>query len=265
MTDRHEHNANWPNIAERSGTEGAILRLALLTITAICWLRRAGCYDLRVPLPLFVLPGIGGDERLFDGQRAVRDIRSINWILPAHPREPLTDYAARLAREVHLLEPFDLGGSSFGGMIALELARHLAPRHVFLFGSCRSPEAVAPLLRALRSLAAIAPDRLLHPPKMLQPLVARWFGASTPSDVDLFARMLAATPPAFLRWASNAVFSWPGVLELPIRIHHVHGDRDRLIPLRRVQPDRVIAGAGHLLNLTHIGAVNDFIVERTPR
>lgn len=42
-------------------------------------------------------------------------------------------------------------------------------------------------------------------------------------------------------------------------IHHVHGDRDRLIPVHRVRPDRVIAGAGHLLNITHPEAVNDFI------
>ena len=42
-------------------------------------------------------------------------------------------------------------------------------------------------------------------------------------------------------------------------IHHVHGDRDHLIPIHRVKPDRVIAGAGHLLNVTHADAVNDFI------
>jgi pimeloyl-ACP methyl ester carboxylesterase len=82
---------------------------------------------------------------------------------------------------------------------------------------------------------------------------------------QLFAQMLAATPPAFIRWAASAVSSWPGVRELPMPIYHVHGDRDRLIPLRRVQPDRVIAGAGHLLSLTHADAVNDFIIERTPR
>jgi surfactin synthase thioesterase subunit len=182
-----------------------------------------------VPLPLLV-SGIGGDERLFDAQRAVRDIRPIRWIPPADAREPLSRYAARLAREIQIGEPFDLGGSSFGGMIALELARHLSPRHVFLFGSCRSPDAVAPLLHALRWSAAMAPDRLLHPPRMLQPFVARLFGATNPEHVELFAEMLAATPPAFVRWASAAVFSWSGVAGLPIPICHVHGDRDRLIP-----------------------------------
>jgi pimeloyl-ACP methyl ester carboxylesterase len=167
--------------------------------------------------------------------------------------------ACSTASELHINEPFDLGGSSFGGMVALELARHLSPRHVFLFGSCRSPHSVARSLRTLRRLAPAVPDRLLHPPRLLRPIVARWFGATSAAHVHLFAEMLAATPTAFIRWASKAVFSWPGVAELPMPIHHVHGDRDRLIPIRRVQPDLVIRGAGHLLNLTHPDAVNDFI------
>jgi len=73
--------------------------------------------------------------------------------------------------------------------------------------------------------------------------------------------MLASTPIEFIRWASTAIFSWEGVEDLPILIHHIHGDRDRLIPIRRVHPDRVIAGAGHLLNVTHAVAVNDFIAD----
>lgn len=218
---------------------------------------------LGVPLPLFVLSGIGGDERLFEAQRAVRDVRPINWILPSDPAEPITAYAARLARTLVINEPFDLGGSSFGGMIALELARHLAPDRVFLFGSCRSPRDIAPSLKALRRITAAVPDRFLHPPVMLVPLVARWFGAKAPAHVHLFGEMLSATPIAFIRWAAKTVFAWEGVPELPMPIHHVHGERDRLIPLRSVKSDRVIYGAGHLLTLTHATEVNAFIAERT--
>src|SRR6266446_947984 len=221
---------------------------------------RAFRYDCYVTLPLFVLSGIGGDERLFNAQRAVRDIRPITWILPANRTETLQHYARRLSDVIHINEPFDLGGSSFGGMMALELARHLSPRNVLLFGSCRSSRSVAPSLHALRHLVRVIPDRLLCPPRPLQPLIARWFGATSAAHVQLFADMLAATPIAMIRWASNAVFSWPGVAELPMPIHHVHGDHDRLIPLRLVTPDHVIRGAGHLLNLTHAEAVNEFIV-----
>lgn len=199
-----------------------------------------------MPPPLLVLPGIDADERLFDAQRAVRDIRPIQWLPPENPRESLTHYTARLARELSANEPFDLGGASFGGMVALELARHLSPRQVFLFGSCRLPRSIAPLLRALRPLPSVMPDSILNPPP-LRFLLARWFGATSPAHVQLFSDMLSATPPAFIRWATNAIFSWPGVASLPMPIHHIHGDRDRLIPLRRVTPDRIVVGAGHLL------------------
>jgi len=200
----------------------------------------------------YVLPGMGADGRLFDAQRAVRDIQVIDWIPPAHPHEPLADYARRLASSLHLDEPYDLGGASFGGMTALELARHLTPRRVFLFGSCRSPQALPPWLRLLARFAH-------HPPAVLHPLVARFLGATTPAHIRLFADMLAKTPPHFFRWAARAVFSWTGVEELPMPVLHIHGDRDRVMPIHRVRPDRVIAGAGHLLNMTHGEAVNEFI------
>jgi len=200
--------------------------------------------------PLYVLSGIGGDARLFDAQRAVRDIRPIAWIGPAHSRETLAGYAARLAREVSIDAPFDLGGASFGGMVALEMARHLAPANVFLFSSCTSPRGVAPGLRWLP---------VIEPPRFAMPLIARWFGATDDAHVRLFSEMLDATPIAFVRWAKRAVISWNGIRDLPMPIHHIHGDRDRIIPLHRVKPDCVIAGAGHLLNLTHANEVNDFI------
>lgn len=134
-------------------------------------------------------------------------------------------------------------------MVALELARHLSPRSVILFGSSRSP------LRIAR-VAALIPDRLLHPPRIVRPLIARWFGARSAVHVELFNDMLDATSPAFIRWACNAIGSWEGVAELPMPVHHIHGDRDRVIPIRRVHADHVIAGAGHLLTMTHAEAVN---------
>jgi pimeloyl-ACP methyl ester carboxylesterase len=39
-------------------------------------------------------------------------------------------------------------------------------------------------------------------------------------------------------------------------VHHIHGDRDRVIPIGLVKADHVIAGAGHLLTMTHADQVN---------
>ena len=200
-------------------------------------------------LPIYLMPGVGADERLFAGLPDARVLPRLS------PEGSLADYAARLAPHIDASKPFDLGGSSFGGMIALELARQVVPQHVFLFGSCRSPRAIAPSLRMLRFVLPA-----MHPPRWMRPFVARWFGARTSAEIALFSDMLSATPIEFIRWASRAAFSWSGVPELPMPVHHIHGERDRIIPLRRVNPDRVVRGAGHLINLTHADEVSEFIL-----
>src|SRR5437763_5586064 len=86
----------------------------------------------------------------------------------------------------------DRGWITFGGTVAPALARHLAPRRVFLFGSSRSTRSISPLLRALRFFAPVLPNGMLHPPRVMQSLGARWFGASSRAHVQLFADMLAA-------------------------------------------------------------------------
>jgi len=199
--------------------------------------------------PLLLLPGIGADARLFAAQRAVRDVRVIEWIAPRDARESLADYAARLAREAQVGGEFDLGGASFGGMVAIEMARHLNPQSVYLFGSCRSADAIAPYLRVLRAF-------VMKPPRVVAPLMARWFGATSRQHVEVFVDMLANTDARFLRWAASAVFGWRGVADLAMPVRHVHGSRDRIIPVSCLNADHIIERAGHLLTLTHADEVN---------
>src|SRR4051812_19762115 len=93
---------------------------------------------------LILLPGLGADERMFAPQRATFPRLEVpRWLTP-QPRESLPDYARRMAAGIDPSEPLFLGGSSFGGMVALEMARHVRPRAVFLIGSCRAATASVP-------------------------------------------------------------------------------------------------------------------------
>jgi pimeloyl-ACP methyl ester carboxylesterase len=77
----------------------------------------------------------------------------------------------------------------------------------------------------------------------------------------LAVEMLRDTPTSFIRWASRALIEWSFTGELPCPVYHLHGDRDRLLPLAKVRADRVVEGAGHLLTLTHPDVVNAFLLE----
>jgi pimeloyl-ACP methyl ester carboxylesterase len=223
--------------------------------------QRAVCGDHSdMPKRLLLLPGIGADRRLFDKQRlCAADLHVIEWIAPVATDEPLADYARRLAATIDTSRSFVIGGASFGGMVALELARHVQPDGVILIGSCRSPSSLPSSYRFLRACSDLAPDALVGRSFTAAPLIASRFGVRSPEHRQLFTDMLRHTPPSFVRWATRAIFSCSGIDELPVPIHHIHGEEDRIIPLRCVRPDVVVKRAGHMLNVTHPAEVNAFI------
>ena len=145
-------------------------------------------------------------------------------------------------------------------MVALELAALVRPRGVLLIGSCSHPSSISPLVRHLRSLTEALPTRAFQPRRWSLPLILPKFGRLGREDRDLFMSMALRTPASFLKWGVEAMLSWrPTPPQVPI--HQIHGSADRLIPLRLVRPDRVVAGGGHLLSLTHPQEVNVFMAE----
>src|SRR4051812_45705088 len=103
--------------------------------------------------PLILLPGMGADERLFVPQREVFGDQLIvpKWISHVE-NDTIATYAQRLAEKVDPKKPCFVGGASFGGFVAMEMARHLQTLGVFLIGSVRTPDEMPPSLRALRPI-----------------------------------------------------------------------------------------------------------------
>ena len=89
---------------------------------------------------LILLPGLGADHRLLEPQRAAFPQLVVPPWIPPRKRESLPQYAARMAETVTPSRdvPLILGGVSFGGMLAYEMARYLKPDAVVLIASCRT-------------------------------------------------------------------------------------------------------------------------------
>lgn len=209
---------------------------------------------------MVLLPGLAADHRLFGPQRAVLpDLVVPPWPTP-QAGDTLATFASRLAPGLPKPENLILGGASFGGMVALELASLVRPRAVVLIGSGTGRESIAPLLRRLGELARALPASAFKPRRWLLPLVLPMFGRLARAQRRLFWSMARSTSGSFIQWGVTAILSWrPPPPPVPVR--HIHGSHDRLIPLARVRPDRVIDGGGHLLTLTHSREVNAFLEE----
>jgi pimeloyl-ACP methyl ester carboxylesterase len=206
--------------------------------------------------PIILLPGMAADGRLFRLQRAaLPDVTTPDWIEP-HDREPLTAYAERFARRIDPGGPCFVGGASFGGIVAVEMAAHLRTEACFLIASVRSAGELPWRYRVLQPVARLGPQHL----GWVADSVARWLAPVLPRRTTETLRRLSGPQSAFLRWASWAALRWrpsPGARRVPI--YQIHGAADRTLPIRCTRPDVVVPGAGHLLPLTHADAVNNFI------
>jgi len=188
------------------------------------------------------------------------DIEVPAWIAPLSESESLPSYAKRLAATLDTSTPFYLGGISFGGMLAQEVARHVKAKRVFLLSSCTSREGIPHLYRLAGELLLpylVAP--ILNPLKAL-PSRARSFG---PSHLLVCNRvvqeMVRDCTPTLFRWSVAALLKWEGHRDAIGPMTHIKGDRDNMLPHYLCRPTHLVRGAGHLMNMTHAQEVNAII------
>jgi pimeloyl-ACP methyl ester carboxylesterase len=216
--------------------------------------------------PLILIPGMGADERIFRAQKAAFGlVRVPNWIPPTR-NETLIAYARRFAGAVDPHRPCYIGGASFGGVLALEMASYLDARAVFLIGSIRSPREMAWLIRSSRPMSRLA---LALPFPLVRSLArASLYSAGNYSSIGTRSLLtqVADADADFLRWATRALLGWTPSAEIGrLPIHQIHGGNDRVFPASRSRADVIVPGAGHLLSVTHADLVNSFIAERIYR
>ncbi|NQU20890.1 MAG: alpha/beta hydrolase [Candidatus Nealsonbacteria bacterium] len=208
---------------------------------------------------LILLPGLGASARQWEPQRAeFPELAVPLWIAPQR-RESLAGYAARMATAIEPVGPLVLGGSSFGGMVAYEMARHLDTAAVVLIGSCRSRRSIRPTLRFLRRLGAMVPVPVFGLAKFVAPWVVGPFTGLPPNVWRLLVEMFRDADSRLMSWACSAIPAWDPAPLGAVPVYQIHGAKDRVIPAARVDADEIVPEAGHLLNLTHPEQVNAMI------
>lgn len=199
---------------------------------------------------------MGADARMFAPLRSdLPQLVTPDWIEPERG-ESLVAYARRLAKAVDPGRPCYVGGASFGGVVALEVAAALpAARACFLIGSMRTPDGLPLRLRVLRPLTPLIGLLPLFS-WLIPPLVGTAFGPTARG----IAQQLAEADSQFLRWAARALLTWkPSSAAANVRVIQIHGGRDRVFPIQLEQPDCMVAEAGHVLSITHPNATAAFL------
>jgi len=205
---------------------------------------------------LYLFSGLGADHRVFQfldlsGFR----VTYINWLQPL-ARESMQQYGARLTAQIDTENPV-LIGLSFGGMMAMEVAKHIATEKIILISSAKTKKEIPPYFRLAGKLKLnkIAPSRAMKKPNALAYLM---MGAKTESEKKLMQAILTDTDPVFFKWAIEKVITWNNDV-LHQNVVHIHGEKDLLLPHRFVKADFSIAGGTHLMAIKNAKEVSEII------
>ncbi len=167
-----------------------------------------------------------------------------------------------MAESLQVTEPCFVGGASFGGMVALEVARHLPAKGCFLISSIRSRRELPWRYRCLTPFARTIPGICVEVSQLFARGALAVSGRIFRPNVLSPLRVIAEEAGAFHRWAGVAALRWTPPREpWPFPVFQIHGDRDPVFHSRRSLAEVVVPGGGHLLPLTHPQIVNEFLKE----
>jgi hypothetical protein len=180
---------------------------------------------------------MGASSKMYNSlkQELSFDVHFLNW--PKYQNEvSYKDIAESVIAENHIRDTDLIGGSSLGGMVALEIAAILKPKAVILMGSAISGSEINKLLSVFSSFASIAPI------SFIQTLSGK--------NEHIVSQMFSDSDPDFIRAMCKYIPTWPGYQGAIDKVYRIHGQNDRIITCPKSGCD-VIKDAGHLLAITH--------------
>ncbi|MCP3922484.1 MAG: alpha/beta hydrolase [Desulfobacterales bacterium] len=194
----------------------------------------------------FILPGMGADSSMYQSKEYdnIKGVIFTDW--PSYNGEKtIEDVAERIIHQHKITNHDIVGGSSLGGIIAIEIARKLEIKKILLIGSATTPDKINSILKNLSIFVNITPLDLF------KELSLKF------NNDNRILEMFGNADSDFVREMCNAVFLWKGLEGYKGEVCKIHGETDRVI-----YPDsdaHIISNGGHLIAMTHSKLVADFI------
>ena len=205
-------------------------------------------------MTIYAIPGLGADERVF--KHLSLKVTPLQWITPKI-RESLESYVQQLIAQIDTSEAFLLIGVSFGGMVAVEMAKYITPQKIIIISSAATkdelPRAVGIARRS--GIIRMIPGFLLKPPTFL----AYWFfGVKRKGSKRLLKKIIKDTDVKFLKWAINKIVCWENK-DIPDNLTRIHGNKDRLLKMDEALKYEVIKEGGHFMIVDQAEEINRII------
>ena len=195
---------------------------------------------------IFIISGLGADERVF--QRL--DFSGFNpifikWIPPLK-HETIEHYAFRLLKQITSVRPLIIG-LSFGGLIAIEIAKQIKTEKIILISSAKTYYEIPFYFKLFGKikLHKLLPGCIL---KKSNFIIDWFFGAGSTFDKQLLKEILKDTDIILLKWAIDKIVNWHNQSQITNLIQ-IHGTSDKVLPIYFIRNTFKINKGGHFMIL----------------
>lgn len=195
---------------------------------------------------LYLFSGLGADRRAFQFLKFPKglDVIHIDWIEPLI-NESIQSYAKRISSIIDTTKSYSIIGLSFGGMMAIEVAQFLNPQKVILISSVESRNEMPFYFKLIGflNLNMLIPRNL----KTKSNFLINWFfGVENIEEKKMLSDIIEASNPRFTYWAINEILNWE-MEESTSKVIRIHGDNDKIFPIKNFKPQYLISEGGHLM------------------
>lgn len=205
---------------------------------------------------IYAIPGLGVDERVFYDLCLTFEIQYLKWLIPKQ-QENLRDYAERMAVNIPNDRPSILLGMSFGGILAQEISAIRPASALILISSIKSTDEKPWQLSLMKHVPLYYLSQGSWRVK-----AAGWlapsYGIHKKEEIELLKDMFRSFGDVYRMWAIRQLCHWEGE-EPTIPLLHVHGDQDKILPLKTVKRAKVIRGGNHFMVKQRAGEISKII------
>lgn len=179
-----------------------------------------------------------------------------------HPKDTMESYAEKFIPFIDTSQPFNIIGNSMGGIMTMELIKHIHPKKVVLISSVKSRKEMPFILKQMKitNMHKLLPGQgFIH---------SIQFGSLFKSEVlkkpglrHLAVSMAKKNNPDFLYWCVDAIVKWAGKEDYREDIIHIHGTKDEMFPYRNIKNAIPVEGGSHAMLLINPTEVNKVLLE----
>jgi len=207
---------------------------------------------------IYAIPGLGVDERVFHDLDLSLKVHYLNWISPIKG-ESLLNYAKRMAASIPNDEASILLGMSFGGVLAQEIASFKPIDKLILVSSIKNETEKPWELNLMKHL----PLYYLSQGNW-RITVAGWmapqYGIHKEEEIALLKDMFRQFDDDYRMWAIRQMCEWEGK-KPGIPFLHLHGDRDKIIPIKNIKNAQVIKDGNHFMVKQRANEISELVNE----